>query len=69
MNKILFYEDSAVITWQGGVMATQYLERSSGLADWDVLRTNIPPTPVYDQLQLNDDGKPAQFFRIRVNER
>jgi hypothetical protein len=58
------------IDWQGGVQATQYLERCTALASngiqWTVLFTNRPPT--LTSTNLTDAGvtNRALFYRVRV---
>ena len=61
---------NAEITWQGGVLATQYLERSQNLMtgmEWHVVFTNLPPTPItnttIDPTTLTNS---ATFYRILV---
>jgi len=58
------------VTWQGGVQATQFVERSNMLttnpANWITIFTNLPPTApstnFLDTAATNDNA----FYRIRI---
>jgi hypothetical protein len=59
----------AVLQWQGGIQARQYLERSPALGgtqeQWSVIFTNTPPTPVIDSM-LDPMPGPRSHYRIRA---
>jgi len=56
------------VAWQGGVLATQYLERTLSLTapDWRAIHTNPPPTLTV--AEWLDTGAPASaaFYRLRA---
>lgn len=54
------------IRWQGGVLATQYIERTGSLlGEWRVIRSNMPPTSI-EGMCTDGNDTPAQFYRIRI---
>lgn len=57
--------------WQGGILATQVLERSANLIDtqtvWQSVFTNIPPTTVSVTITNAPSTNTPSFFRIRVS--
>jgi len=69
LTSIQFSYDNPVIYWQGGISATQYLERCVSLTSgvsWSVLFTNIPPTSTTTNWIDSSPDQPAAFYRIRV---
>ena len=56
------------IHWQGGLLATQYLERCEHLAGtgtvWQAVFTNLPPTST--ATNVFDAGVGMRFYRLRV---
>jgi len=58
------------IAWQGGRMATQYVEATTALTtppqDWKTFSTNYPPTPVSNVFTSAGDTNRLLFFRIRA---
>jgi len=61
----------ARIAWQGGVLATQVLQRKSGLLptgeQWTVLFTNVPPTPVSANFLDTAATNRIFFYRIKAS--
>ena len=55
--------------WQGGVMATQYIESCSNLCTnpvtWVAVFTNPPPTSITNHLDIGTTNSP-RFYRIRA---
>lgn len=64
--------NGALVSWQGGTAAWQYVERHCDLGatgvSWAVVFTNRPPTTVTN---ITDAGgtNPAQFYRIRAERK
>ncbi len=56
------------VTWKGGQLATQVLERSPTLTapDWTPIYTNLPPTPVEDDHLDAAAAGTAGFYRVRA---
>ena len=58
------------IQWQGGISATQYLERRSflgGTGSWTAIDVNLPPTPVTNTfVDTNALGGNGAFYRLRA---
>jgi hypothetical protein len=58
------------VAWHGGVLATQYLEKSAGLlgtqAVWQSIFTNLPPTAISVAITNAAGADNALFFRIRA---
>ncbi|MEN8255195.1 MAG: hypothetical protein ABFR33_06965 [Verrucomicrobiota bacterium] len=56
------------VCWQGGVLATQLLERCSNLvsSSWAPLLTNVPPTSVTNNHSDSSITNPAGFYRIKA---
>jgi PKD repeat protein len=61
---------NGTLLWIGGLNATQSVESSSNLMDtngWNIIYTNIPPTPVTNTLPLTGAGSTNNlFYRIRA---
>ncbi len=58
----------AVVRWQGGMAATQYLERASSLASnvsWVCIYTNLPLTPLTNTFPDGLQGG-SHFYRVRA---
>jgi hypothetical protein len=70
LTSVVPTNQSFLITWIGGVLATQCLDRSSSLnssKNWVPLLTNFPPTAVTNQyLDPSTGGPTNQFYRIRA---
>ncbi|MEN7973714.1 MAG: hypothetical protein ABFR47_07765, partial [Verrucomicrobiota bacterium] len=58
----------AEVFWQGGVQATQWLERCTNLVEggWDAVLTNEPPTSPTESFIDSGATNPAGFYRIKV---
>ena len=58
------------IQWQGGIGATQYLERCiplGGASSWTPLSVSLPPTPVTNTfVDTNAPGGNGVFYRLRA---
>lgn len=58
------------LAWQGGVLATQYLECRGSLTatgeSWKAIFTNEPPTPVLMDVLDAGGTNGTQFYRLRV---
>ena len=58
------------LEWKGGVRATQCLERAPGPGaagpDWEVIRTNVPPTLRSSLYTESIATNTTQFYRIRI---
>jgi hypothetical protein len=58
------------IQWQGGIGATQYLERRSSLGgngSWTTIAVSLPPTPVTNTfVDTNSPGGSGAFYRLRT---
>jgi hypothetical protein len=58
------------LEWQGGVEATQYVERSEDLSDplgWSVIWVNPPPTSrTHTFIDPGAAGSPRFFYRVRA---
>lgn len=58
-----------MLNWHGGILATQYLERTSALVgapiSWQAIMTNLPPTTVTSNLFTPSGTNNLFFFRIR----
>ncbi len=57
------------LQWQGGTLATQWLQRSFGLgpaASWQDIFTNLPPTPNLSSFTNTSGLNDTRFYRIRV---
>lgn len=58
------------LDWMGGIRATQYLERCVDLAStgeqWEVVFTNLPPTPNPSTFAIPPDMNVMRYFRIRI---
>lgn len=59
------------IQWQGGISATQYLERRSPLGgtllSWTTLSVSLPPTSVTNSfVDTNAPGGNSVFYRLRA---
>ena len=58
------------ISWQGGIEAKQYLERTEALSTtgstWVIIQTNLPPVTITAEMldSKNADGK--SFYRVRA---
>jgi len=61
------------LQWNGGVSATQYLERATSLSpgsQWLGILTNYPPTPITNQfLDVSGAGVSNRIYRLRVPPR
>lgn len=60
----------AKVYWQGGVQATQVLERRTNLvsgADWIPVFTNLPPTPVTNDFTDPGATGSAGFYRFKAH--
>lgn len=70
ISDIVAGPDGISISWQGGVNVTQYLDRCGRLpaepADWNVILTNAPPTPVSNIFNDSAAPAPGAFYRLRV---
>lgn len=57
-----------VINWQGGVNATQFIQRISSLTtnDWQQVFTNLPPTPISGSYTDSFGTNAMQFYRLKV---
>ncbi|MEM7390862.1 MAG: LamG-like jellyroll fold domain-containing protein [Verrucomicrobiota bacterium] len=70
MHSVSINGPNLMIRWQGGVMATQYLERSFSLMSngpWTVIHTNLPPTPVSNMvIDLGGSAGSRAYYRIRI---
>ena len=63
--------DDVSLRWIGGNFATQYLEKSQSMietaAQWNVVMTNTPPTPITNVIPGTGLGSNApSFFRVRA---
>ena len=67
MTSIAPSPDGFVIQWQGGIQATQFLQRCFDLGPnlWLDLATSAPPTPPAGRF-TNTVGGDSLFYRIRV---
>lgn len=56
------------IQWQGGVQATQYLQRLSDLHTnfWQSIATSLPPTPISGSYTDAPGTNAIQFYRIKA---
>jgi len=57
------------LQWQGGTLATQFLQRSFSLGPasvWQDLLTNLPPTSNPSSFTNSTGTSDAQFYRLRV---
>ncbi len=64
-------DNSILIRWTGGVLATQYVERSVGLATgsmWTTVFTNCPPTTSDVGFVDAGDLHGMHFYRLRVGQ-
>ncbi|MEI6562857.1 MAG: protease pro-enzyme activation domain-containing protein [bacterium] len=63
-------ENGIKVEWQGGEMATQFLERCMDLSAaggiWDTLFTNLPPTATLTNVVDAGRTNPILFYRIRA---
>ncbi len=61
-------ESAMRVTWQGGQLATQYLERTASLIapDWRAVHTNPPPTLTAADWLDTAATAPACFYRLRA---
>ena len=61
----------ATVNWIGGVHATQYLEAVDALAPtglaWQILYTNLPPTPIHNAVVHPGPLSPARAYRIKAD--
>ena len=58
------------VSWQGGIQATQYVERSNDLVaqDWETIKTINPPTSeigTWEDDEMTVQGR--QFYRLRAS--
>jgi hypothetical protein len=60
--------EGVAVDWQGGTLATQYLEASLSLLapDWQAVYTNLPPTAPAASHTVPLPADPAAFYRIRA---
>ena len=62
--------DCIRLHWQGGVWATQYLERREGILSsveqWETIFTNLPPTCVCTNIIDFGATNRTLFYRINV---
>ena len=70
-NSIVLKGDTNEVTWQGGVMATQYLEQSVNAVtgeQWKTIFTNVPPTPITNTQPDSPSvlTNSTLYYRIRV---
>lgn len=59
----------ARIAWRGGILATQYLERTPGLGadiQWVTVFTNRPPTAASTNVLAPEGLNPTLYYRIRA---
>ncbi len=58
------------LDWQGGIMATQYLQRRFRLngtdSTWGDIWTNLPPTPINGSFTDSPGTNDLNFYRIRA---
>jgi hypothetical protein len=52
------------LQWQGGVLASQIVERSTTAKDWIPIYTNTPPTATQAQLTDATAGEATMFYRL-----
>lgn len=62
--------ESIRLAWQGGLMVTQYLERSADLSTnpivWTPFFTNRPPTPASTNIVATGNTNGQAYYRVRV---
>jgi len=67
---LVFADEAVTIKWQGGVLATQYLEYSEDLpssqGQWRVLLTNLPPAAVTGSYRHDGVTEHRRFYRLRA---
>ncbi len=56
------------LTWQGGVLATQFLDTVQTMtnANWQTIFTNTPPTPASNNFTQSGATNGAGFYRLRM---
>jgi hypothetical protein len=57
------------VDWQGGVVVTQFLERTTNLAvgSWGAVFTNVPPTPTRTNwLDADTVNSGGMFYRVKT---
>jgi hypothetical protein len=56
------------IHWQGGIAATQYLQRADALAagSWINILTNVPPTPIWNVYTDSPGANVMRYYRLQV---
>ncbi len=57
-----------VINWQGGINATQFIERINSLTtnNWHQIFTNLPPTPINGSYTDAPGTNTTEFYRIKA---
>lgn len=57
-----------VLNWQGGINATQFIERINNLTtnNWQRIFTNLPPTPISGSYTDAPGTNATQFYRIKA---
>jgi len=66
---INFVPAGIALQWQGGTLATQYLQGAFGLgpdASWTDIFTNLPPTASSSGFTNSPTTNETQFYRLRV---
>jgi hypothetical protein len=62
---------NAVIAWQAGSMATQFVDRCSDLCatgvHWTAVFTNLPPTAIATNWTDNGSAQGSLFYRVRAS--
>lgn len=68
LTSVTSLPDGLRVGWQGGVRATQILQRVSNLDTglWMNISTSVPPTPIYGSLTDAPDLNLTWFYRINV---
>jgi len=69
---INYQGSGAIPQWQGGVMATQYIEWADHLTgtqiQWHVVYTNLPPTPIFTNCFDQSGTNSRRLYRIRAGK-
>jgi len=70
LTGILAAYPNLTVQWRGGILATQFLERSDSLNPnpiWITVFTNLPPTTASVSRNDNPTNRAAVFYRVRAS--
>lgn len=70
LTSVIRVPGGLALQWQGGILATQVLQRAFSLAPapaWQDLFTNLPPTPTSFSFTNSTGTNAGSFYRIRVS--